>query len=71
MPDFPVATKMLKATANDKESDELLMEATILAQFDHKHIAYLVGVTTTERPLLMHMAYYEHGWPEKERKMNE
>lgn len=43
------------------ETNQLLMEATIMAQLDHPHIAYLVGVTTADRPLLMHMAYYEHG----------
>ena len=32
-----------------------------MAQFDHPHIAYLVGVTTKGLPYMLHMAYYEHG----------
>jgi serine/threonine protein kinase len=32
-----------------------------MAQFDHPHIAYLVGITTKGLPYMLHMAYYEHG----------
>jgi Eph receptor A1 len=32
-----------------------------MAQFDHPHIAYLVGITTQGFPYMLHMAYCEHG----------
>jgi hypothetical protein len=39
----------------------IFLQATIMAQFDHPHVAYLVGVTTKGLPYMLHMAYYEHG----------
>jgi hypothetical protein len=41
-----------------------------MTQFDHPHIAYMVGVTTIGLPYMLHMAYYEHGLGCKRQKKN-
>ena len=61
-PDFLVAIKSLN-NSMDRASDrlELLSEASMLAQFDHRNVVKLIGVVTSGDPLYIVMEYCEAG----------
>jgi serine/threonine protein kinase len=56
-----VAVKQVKSNAPEDERVKLLQEAAILGQFRHQYVAQLVGVVTTDQPVLMVMELLQGG----------
>ncbi|KAF6040294.1 FGFR4 [Bugula neritina] len=58
----PVAVKMLKADATDKELVDLVQELEVMKRFaQHKNIINLIGCMTTDGPLYVIVEYARHG----------
>ncbi|XP_067940614.1 fibroblast growth factor receptor 2-like isoform X2 [Watersipora subatra] len=58
----PIAVKMLKADATDKELIDLVQELEVMKRFGlHKNIINLVGCMTRDGPLYVIVEYAEHG----------
>lgn len=48
--------------ANGEGADEIRLEALVMAQLnDHEHVAELIGVVTSGKPLLLVLQFYENG----------
>ena len=60
VPGYTVAVKALKHGFNSERAN-MLREAALMVQFDHPFVVRLIGVVTTEEPLLVLMEYCEHG----------
>lgn len=61
LPAYLVAVKQLHVDATAEARREILLEAAVMAQFDHQHVLSLVGVVTKGDPILVVMEYMEHG----------
>lgn len=57
---IPVAIKVL-STDNEENGRCLLLEAAIMAQFDHPNVLSLVGVVANTKKFLLVVAYCEYG----------
>ncbi|EDQ90683.1 uncharacterized protein MONBRDRAFT_15893 [Monosiga brevicollis MX1] len=60
-PGFLVAVKSLHDAADEKARQELLEEAAVMAQFNHRNVVKLVGVVTVGRPILVVIEFCEKG----------
>lgn len=61
VPAYLAAAKTLKAGASTADKNELMEEAAIMAGLRHPNLVGLVGVCTTDFPILMVIEYCEHG----------
>lgn len=62
VPGYTVAAKMLAEHARGEHAEEMLREATVMAQVSgHPNLVSLIGVVTSGKPLLLLISYCEHG----------
>ena len=62
VPGYMVAAKMLGEHAREEHAEEMLREATVMAQVTgHPNLVSLIGVVTSGKPLLLLISYCEHG----------
>eukprot|EP00730_Choanoeca_flexa_P004721 TRINITY_DN11783_c0_g1_i1.p1 TRINITY_DN11783_c0_g1~~TRINITY_DN11783_c0_g1_i1.p1 ORF type:complete len:1320 (+),score=353.99 TRINITY_DN11783_c0_g1_i1:92-3961(+) len=61
IPDYLVAVKSLHPSSSVSDRTELLEEAAVMAQFNHRNVVSLVGVVTVGKPLMVVLEYLEYG----------
>ncbi|XP_075762425.1 ephrin type-A receptor 8 isoform X3 [Pelodiscus sinensis] len=59
--ELPVAIKALKAGYTEKQRQDFLSEASIMAQFDHPNVIHLEGVVTRSKLVMIVTEYMENG----------
>ncbi|RLV93196.1 hypothetical protein DV515_00013550 [Chloebia gouldiae] len=59
--EIPVAIKALKAGYTEKQRQDFLSEASIMAQFDHPNVIHLEGVVTRSKLVMIVTEYMENG----------
>ncbi|XP_061900413.1 ephrin type-A receptor 7 isoform X1 [Entelurus aequoreus] len=59
--DASVAIKTLKMGYTEKQKQDFLFEASIMAQFDHPNVLHLEGVVTRGKPVMIVTEFMENG----------
>jgi serine/threonine protein kinase len=59
--DQPGYLVAVKSTKREADKEEILKEATLMAQFHHDHVVRLVGVCTVGAPIYIILEYCEYG----------